>query len=301
VSDGEGIDDEFLSADERRGLAPPRFLAPYRPSSDPIWQLPSDGLPPAATVHIAARIIAMVLRDGLSVEEAANMVAQELAPEHGGDTAAELQLFGGVPASVSGGKKPHMHVDSLDLTLEQFDDASDDRFAPWEWARGIPGATMTAVVDIEHAELREEYKTAIKSGIANLIKTFEPGAQDAAASNSKPSSSGEGASGVGQKLVLEPPPMEQAMAIAKCAADAVARASNNELEPSVLQGPLAFVPEWRGQQWVWTPCCVLDYTAPEGTSRSANPLGYDGRFLVQKLVLPAAMATGAAHASWRSN
>lgn len=31
VADGEGIDEEMLSSDERRMLAPPRYLAPFSP------------------------------------------------------------------------------------------------------------------------------------------------------------------------------------------------------------------------------------------------------------------------------
>jgi len=90
LADGEGIDDEMLSSDERRGLSPPRFLVPHHPSHDPVWQLPSDSLPTAVVVHVAARMIAMVTRDGLPIEDAAERLAMEMAPTRGGDTAAEL-------------------------------------------------------------------------------------------------------------------------------------------------------------------------------------------------------------------
>jgi len=89
--------------------------------------------------------------------------------------------------------------------------------------------------------------------------------------------------------------------LAAVARDAINQTLSEGVPAAVTrQGPLAFVPEWRGGQWVWVPCCVILYAAPE-QPQGSDPqalLGFGGRFLVQKLVVPGAADKVASEEAW---
>ena len=71
-----------------------------------------------------------------------------------------------------------MQVNSAELPLEQFDDSSEDRYAPWEWAQGIPGAQFTTIVDVDAEDLSVESKEAVRVRVAEAVAS--PAMQQAA-------------------------------------------------------------------------------------------------------------------------
>lgn len=286
-----------------------------------MWQLPSDSLPSAVIVHVAARMHAMVVRDGLRLEEAAERLASELAPKRGGDTAAELQLFGGIPVSAEAQGKSFVQVNSAELPLEQFDDASEDRYAPWEWAQGIPGALLTCVVDANVDDLSDGAKDAVKSAVNELAESEKvrdamaqqvggKASQSPRGGGDSSSAQEQGSNSTHAKILVEAPPLAVARALAECARDAIGehspkaeQADGSPAHGGVVEGPLAYVPEWRAGQWVWVPCCVLMYSAPEQPQHAGADatalMGFGGRFLVQKVVVPGAASKDAAETAWK--